>query len=221
VRNFNINDLVYLLQALKWTIALSMIAFVGGGIVGAILTLFRISSLGILRIVSTIYIQIVQGTPLLIQLFIWYFGLSLLGTKLSPLAAAGVALIMYSSAFFADIWRGSIEAIPKQQWEGAASLALNWYEQLRYVIVPQAVRLSLPSTVGFMVQIVKNTSLAAFVGFVELTRAGQLINNITFAPFPVFGSVAVLYFVLCFPLSELSGRLEQKFHRGRLQVKSA
>lgn len=221
MRHFTINDFYYLLWALEWTVLLSLMAFLGGGLVGAILALFRISRWRTLRVISTIYIQIAQGTPLLIQLFIWYFGLSLFSLKLSPFTAVGIAMTMYSSAFFAEIWRGSIEAIPKPQWEGAASLALTWLEQLRYVIVPQAIRLSLPSTVGFMVQVVKNTSLAAFVGFVELARAGQLVNNVTFEPLPVFGSVALLYFIVCFPLSVLSRRLERRFHGGHMQVISS
>ncbi|MDB5362811.1 MAG: amino acid transporter permease [Rhodospirillales bacterium] len=221
MRSFNPNDILFLAQAALWTIALSLIAFFGGGIVGAILALWRISTLRVLRMVASGYIQIIQGMPLLIQLFIWYFGLNLLGMDLPALMAAAIALTLYSSAFFAEIWRGSIEAIPKGQWESAASLGLSRFEMLGYVIIPQALRLALPPTVGFMVQIVKNTSLTSLVGFVELARAGQLVNNVTFQPLPVFACVAVIYFSTCFPLSILSRWLERRTHGHRQPVRSA
>ena len=221
MRQFTSNDAVYLLLAAQWTVALSLMAFAGGGFVGAILALGRISRLAAARWLSVAYIQVIQGTPLLIQLFIWYFGLSLTGLRLPSIVAAAIALTLYSSAFFAEIWRGSIEAIPRPQWEGSASLGLSRAQQLRYVIAPQAFRLALPPTVGFMVQIVKNTSLTALVGFVELARAGQLVNNVTFQPLPVFGTVAVIYFLLCFPLSTLSRWLERRLHGGRAALGGA
>ncbi|MEO8714196.1 MAG: ABC transporter permease subunit, partial [Acetobacteraceae bacterium] len=99
-----------------------------------------------------------------------------------------------------------------------AALALTRLEQLRYVIVPQAIRIAVPPTVGFAVQIIKNTSLAALLGFADLTRVGQLINNVTLQPFPVFGTVAAIYFVLCFPLSLFSRFLEGKLHVGRASL---
>lgn len=219
MRSFTSNDILFLIQAAQWTLALSGIAFVGGGLVGAVLALWRISTFRALRLIAGGYIQIVQGTPLLIQLFIWYFGISLLGANLPPLIAAAIALTMYSSAFFAEIWRGSIEAIPKGQWESASSLGLSRIETLGYVIIPQSVRLALPPTVGFMVQIVKNTSLTALVGFVELARAGQLVNNVTFQPLQVFACVAVIYFSICFPLSALSRWLERRTHGHRQPVR--
>jgi len=221
IRHFSSHDVVFLLQAAEWTVLLSIIAFVGGGLVGAAVALCRISRSWIVRTLAGIYVQVLQGTPLLIQLFIWYFGLSLVGAYLPPIAAAALALTLYSSAFLGEVWRGSIQAIPRAQWEGSASLGLTRLQQLWYVIVPQAVRLATPSTVGFMVQIVKNTSLTALIGFVELARAGQLINNVTFEPLPVFSCIAVLYFLICFPLSALSRRLERRLHVGRALIGSA
>jgi polar amino acid transport system permease protein len=188
IRHFTWHDVLFLLQAAEWTIVLSLIAFVGGGLARRLVALCRIARSRVVRGLAGVYTQILQGTPLLIQLFIWYFGISLLGVFLPPIVAAALALTLYSSAFFAEVWRGSIEAIPRPQWEGSAALGLSSrLQQLYYVIVPQAIRLATPSTVGFMVQIVKNTSLTALIGFVELARAGQLINNVTFEPLPVFG----------------------------------
>lgn len=219
MRTFTSGDILFLIQAAQWTLALSVIAFIGGGLVGAVLALWRISPSKPLRWIASSYIQIIQGTPLLIQLFIWYFGISLLGANLPPLLAAAIALTLYSSAFFAEIWRGSIEALPKGQWESAASLGLSRFETLGYIIIPQSIRLALPPTVGFMVQIIKNTSLTALVGFVELARAGQLVNNVTFQPLPVFACVAVIYFSICFPLSTLSRWLERRTHGNRQPVR--
>ena len=221
IRHFTWHDVLFLLQAAEWTIVLSLIAFVGGGLLGGIVALCRIARSRVVRGLAGVYTQILQGTPLLIQLFIWYFGISLLGVFLPPIVAAALALTLYSSAFFAEVWRGSIEAIPRPQWEGSAALGLSRLQQLYYVIVPQAIRLATPSTVGFMVQIVKNTSLTALIGFVELARAGQLINNVTFEPLPVFGCIATFYFLICFPLSALSRRLERRLHVGRALVGSA
>ncbi|PKB90388.1 amino acid ABC transporter permease [Ewingella americana] len=203
-----------LLLALRWTVGLSLIAFIGGGIVGAILLVMRLSHRRWSQTIVVIYVNLFQGTPLLMQLFLTYFGLALFGIDTTPLVAASLCLTLYASAYLTDIWRGSVESISKQQWEASASLALSFGEQLRYVILPQAVRVAIAPTVGFMVQAVKATALASVIGFVELTRSGQIIANATFSPFLVYGSVALLYFILCFPLSLWSRYLEKQVMRG-------
>jgi len=203
-----------LLLALRWTVGLSLIAFIGGGIVGAILLVMRLSHRRWLQPIVVIYVNLFQGTPLLMQLFLTYFGLALFGIDTTPLVAASLCLTLYASAYLTDIWRGSVESISKQQWEASASLALSFGEQLRYVILPQAVRVAIAPTVGFMVQAVKATALASVIGFVELTRSGQIIANATFSPFLVYGSVALLYFILCFPLSLWSRYREKQVMRG-------
>lgn len=203
-----------LLLALRWTVGLSFIAFVGGGFVGAILLVMRLSHRRWLQIITLLYVNLFQGTPLLMQLFLTYFGLALFGLDTSPLFAASLCLTLYASAYLTEIWRGSVESISRQQWEASASLALSFSEQLRYVILPQAIRVAIAPTVGFMVQAVKATALASVIGFVELTRSGQIISNATFSPFLVYGSVALLYFILCFPLSLWSQYLEKQLMRG-------
>ena len=211
----NANHLLYLLEAARWTVLLSLIAFLGGGLVGLPLALMRLSRIGLLRGLARGYIQLIQGTPLLIVLFLSYFGLGILGYKLIPLVAAGISLTLYAAAFLGEIWRGCIEAVPRTQWEASDCLGLNRFQQYAYVILPQAVRIAIPPTVGFMVQIVKNTSLASVIGFVELSRAGQIVNNSTFEPFVIFSSVAAIYFVLCYPLSVAARALERRVHAGR------
>ncbi|KJK23203.1 amino acid ABC transporter permease [Cupriavidus sp. UME77] len=199
-----------LLLALRWTVGLSLIAFVGGSVVGMLLLVARIARLpGAVRGVA-LYVQLFQGIPLLMQLFLFYFGLALLGVETSALFAAALCLTLYASAYLTEIWRGCINAIPKGQWEASASLAMNLREQLQHVILPQAARIAVAPTVGFLVQVIKGTALASVIGFVEVTKAGQMISNATFQPFLAYGCVALLYFALCFPLSLWSRRLERR-----------
>jgi polar amino acid transport system permease protein len=204
-------QLLFLLRGCGWTIVLSLLAFAGGGALGFVLALTRVYATRPLRTLAMLYIKLIQGTPLLILLFLTYFGLPALGLGVEPLVAAALGLSTYVSAYLGEIWRGSLEAVPRTQEEAAACLALNWRQRLIHVILPQAVKIATPPTVGFMVQIVKNTSLASAIGFVEMVRAGQMINNATFRPFIVFVLIAALYFALCYPLSAWSRRLEGKF----------
>jgi polar amino acid transport system permease protein len=199
-----------LLLALRWTVALSLIAFAGGGLVGLLLLVARLSKLPGAAPAVALYVQIFQGTPLLMQLFLTYFGLSMLGIDTSALFAASVCLTLYASAYFTEIWRGCVLSIPRGQWEAAASLAMNFREQLRYIVLPQAARIAVGPTVGFLIQIIKGTALASVIGFVEITKAGQMIANATYEPFLVYGCVGLLYFTLCFPLSVWSRHLERK-----------
>lgn len=205
----NAGHLRFLLEGAVWTLVLSLMAFGGGGLLGFITAMGRISPWKPIRLLATVYVQIVQGTPLLVILFLTYFGLPALGFSISPLVAAGLSLTVYVSAYLGEIWRGSIESVPRPQWEAAECLALNRSQRMFKVVLPQAIRIATPPTVGFSVQIIKNTSLASVVGFVELTRAGQLINNSIFEPFLIYMIVACLYFCLCFPVSLLSRRLER------------
>jgi polar amino acid transport system permease protein len=211
----NVHHIWYLIVAAQWTVLLSLVAFAGGALVGLPIALMRVSPSHALRIVAGGYIQLIQGTPLLILLFLTYFGLGILGYKLAPLVAAGLALTLYAAAFLGEIWRGCIEAVPRTQWEASDCLGLNRFQQYAYVILPQAFRMAIPPTVGFMVQIVKNTSLASVVGFVELARAGQIVNNSTFEPFIIFCIVAAIYFAMCYPLSLASRFLERRANAGR------
>jgi polar amino acid transport system permease protein len=209
--DFTLCDLVRnLLLAARWTLLLSAIAFVGGGIVGLALLLVRISRNKWGRTAVTLYVELFQSTPLLMQLFLVYFGLPKLGIDVSAWLAAAVCLTLYSSAFLTDIWRGSVEAIPRGQWDGSASLGLHYLSQLRLVIFPQATRMAIPPTVGFLVQLIKSTALASIVGYRELTKTAQILTNATFQPFVIYGLVALIYFAICFPLTKWSRDLERR-----------
>jgi polar amino acid transport system permease protein len=212
MRAFNFNEVItLLLLATLWTIVLSLIALIGGGILGLIVTMMRISKNRFLKALSQFFIAFIQGTPLLMQLFIIFFGIPIfIGYDIPAFLSASIALVLYSSAYLADIWRGSVEAIPKAQWEAGTALGLSWLDQFRYVIMPQAVKVSIPPTIGFAVQVIKNTSLTSIIGYVELTRQGQILNNVTFRPFTIFALVGLIYLVICYPLSWQSKRLERK-----------
>lgn len=210
MRTFGIQDIWFILQAAQWTIGLSLIAFVGGALGGLTVALARTSESPIAARLATTFIQIFQGTPLLMQLFLVFFGAPVLGLDISAWVAAGIALVLNTSAFLGEIWRGSIQAVPRGQWEAAEALGLNYTARMRRVVLPQAWKIALPPTVGYMVQVIKGTSLAAIIGFTEITRAGQIINNATFQPLLVFSVVGATYFALCWPLSFWAGRIEKR-----------
>jgi polar amino acid transport system permease protein len=201
--------------AARWTVVLSVIAFVRGGLTGLALLAMRVSPLPWLRRMVVLYVELFQGTPLLMQLFLGFFGLPLLGVEVSPWAAATVTLTLYTGAYLADIWRGCVEAVPREQWRAAASLGMTWTQQLRYVVWPQAWKIAVPPTVGFLVQVVKSTALTSIIGLTELTTTGTMITNAVFRPFPIYTLVALLYFAMCFPLTWYARALERRYRVGR------
>jgi polar amino acid transport system permease protein len=211
--DFSLWDIIRnLLLAARWTVGLSLIAFLGGSTVGLLLLMLRLTKLPAMEHLVAAYVQVFQGIPLLVQLFLAYYGLGLFGINTSPWVAAGIGLTLYASAFLTEIWRGCVAAIPIGQWEASESLALSFYEQLRYIILPQTIKIAVPPTVGFLVQVIKGTALASVIGFMELTKVGKTIANATYSPFLIFSCVAVMYFLLCYPVSLYAKRLERKIH---------
>jgi polar amino acid transport system permease protein len=209
-----IQEFTYLIQGLTWTLCLTAIGFVGGILFGLVVALMRVSKSRWLRLPAICWIGLFQGTPLLMQVFVAYFGLPLLGFELPAWGAVSVALTAHASAFLGEIWRGAIQAVPRGQSEAAEALGLPAYSRMIDVVMPQAFKLSLPATVGFLVQLLKGTSLAAIVGFIELTRAGTIVSNQIYKPLLVFGAVGAIYFAMCWPLSLWGRRLERKMAAG-------
>ena len=203
-----------ILQGLKWTLLLSAIAFVGGGIGGAVIALCRASEVRPLRMAAVGFIETFRGTPLLLQLFMTYYGLALLDFPLDPWIAVTIGFTLNASAFLGEIWRGCIQAVPRGQSEAARALGLHYWPVMVTVVLPQAARVSIPPTVGFLVQLIKGTSLAAIIGFTELARTGQLLSNITYRPLLVYSVIGAVYFIVCWPVSWLGRRMEGKLaHR--------
>jgi len=207
----------FLLMGAWGTLQLSALAFVGGGLIGLAVALARVSPVKTVRVAAAGYIQVIQGTPLLVLMGVCFFGPNIAGIGSVPaLAAAALAITVYASAFLGEIWRGCIQAVPRSQWEAAECLALTRIERMRRVILPQALRIATPPTVGFLVQIIKNTSIASLVvGYAELSYNAKVLNNSTFQPFLYFGCAVVLYFILCYPLSRWSRALERKLNAAR------
>lgn len=204
--------LAQLLIATQFTIYLSLIAFVGGGIVGGIITFLRIlPSRGAKRFAIS-YIWLFQSTPLLMLLFLTGLGVPrLFGQDIDPWIAAIVSLTVYASAYLSDVWRGAIESVGQGQWEGSFALGLRFVPTLRKIVLPQALRVALAPTVGFMVQIIKGTSLAYIIGFHDLMAIGKRWANAPVdgtEPFLIFPLMALIYFCLCYPLSLLARYLE-------------
>ncbi|ALU87455.1 amino acid ABC transporter permease [Herbaspirillum rubrisubalbicans] len=203
-----------LLQGAWGTLLLSALTLSLGAMAGLILALARVSPLAAVRHMASAWIQLIQGTPLLVLMGMCFYGPALAGIgTVDALPAAATAMVIYASAFLGEIWRGCIQAVHKSQWEAAECLGLTRWQRMWMIVLPQALRMATPPTVGFAVQVIKNTSVASLViGFAELSYNAKVINNSTFQPFLYFGSAALLYFAMCYPLSRWSRALERKLH---------
>ncbi len=216
MRSFSTIDLIALTTALQYTVLLVLLALAFGSPLALLFALLRTAQAAVPRWLTALFLQVVQGVPLLALLMFFYFGLPVfLGIQIPALAAVTIAFTIYTAVFLGEIWRGGIEAVKQTQWEAAASLGISRWQQFRHVIAPQAMKVALPATVGFLVQLIKGTSLAAVVGFIELTRAGQLASAATFQPLLVYSVVAAIYFAICFPLTLLSRNLEARLNGAR------
>lgn len=216
MRSFSLIDLVSLVYALQWTVLLVLLALAFGAPLALLLATARTSRFAALRWLAAAVIQLIQGVPLLGLLFFFYFGMPVfLDLQVPALVAVGIAYTLYTAGFLGDIWRGGIQAVKPAQWEAGACLGLSTWQQFRHIIGPQGLRLSLPPTVGFLVQLIKGTSLASIVGFVELARAGQVASAATFQPLLTYSVVAVIYFALCLPLTLWSRSLEARLNGAR------
>lgn len=212
IRAFGFPEILFILDGAKWTVLMSLSAFLFGGLLALFVALARTSKSRALRILALCYIQFFQGTPLLIQLFVVYFGLPIIGIRVELWLALITGLSLHASGFLGEIWRGSIQAVPEGQTEAARAIGLGYISRMRDVVLPQAFRISLPATVGFMVNLIKGTALAALLGLTELTRSGQLMSNITFEPLKVYATVGLVYFAICLPLTLVSARLERRLN---------
>lgn len=211
MRNFGLSDFLFILGTLPTTVILSLAAIAGGLLGGILLAVIRLSGNAVTRGAVVGYVRLFQGTPPLIQIMIAFFAPSFfLGIDVNAWIAALVALTLNSSAYSAEIIRGCLAAIPRGQWEASKALGLNHVDRMRDVVLPQALRIAIPPLIGLGVQVVKATSLASVIGLVELTKAANRVNSLTFEPIPAFGTVCLAYFVLCWPLSLYGRHLERR-----------
>lgn len=197
------------------TLMLFLVPAIMGAILGLLVAVMRTARSVVLRELGRMFIFVIQGTPALLLLFIVHYGMATLGVRLAPALSAAVALSLYAAGFLGEIWRGAIEAVPRPQWEAAKSLGFGRTQALLLLIAPQAIWIALPATVGFLVSLMKVTSLAAIIGVVELTKSGMVIANMSFEPMLVYGLIAAIYFAICWPMSLLSRHLEKAQHATR------
>ncbi|KTT46834.1 amino acid ABC transporter permease [Pseudomonas oryzihabitans] len=208
-----LDSLPFLLKGAIWTVVLSLGGMFFGLLLGFGLALLRRSQQLLLRGVARLYISFFRGTPLLVQLFVIYYGLPELGVQLDPLPAALIGFSLNMAAYTAEIIRSAIGAIDRGQWEAAASIGMTPLQTLRRAILPQALRIALPPLGNSFIALVKDTSLAATIQVPELFRQAQLITARTFEIFSLYLAAALLYWILASLLSTLQERLERHYGR--------
>ena len=209
-------------RALGTTLYLSWLSLILGALGGTLLALMRISGFFPLRWFAIVYTEFFRSVPILIILFFVFYGIPLAtGIDLSGFWAATVALSAHASSMMSEVIRAGIESVGRGQWEAAQAAGMNYRQLMRHVVWPQAMQVILPPSVNIYIMVLKESSIASIIGFIELSRAGQLVNNATFQPFTVFIVVAAIYFALCYPLSLLSRRLERRLNVGRRDLQPA
>lgn len=206
-------NLPFILSGISMTLAVSFISmFIGLGF-GLILALFRGSQRRILRWPARIYISFMRGTPMLVFLFILYFGLPIIGIQLSALTAASLGFGLNSAAYIAEINRSSLNSVDKGQWESAKALNLSYWTTLRKIILPQATRIAIPPLTNVFMNLVKSTSLAAVITVPELFQKTQIVVGRTYDAMTMYILVAIIYWGLCIIISFIQERLELRFSK--------
>jgi len=212
-----LESLPFLLQGAWFTVILSLGGMFFGLVLGFALALMRLSRLMVLRGVSRVYVSFFRGTPLLVQLFLIYYGLPSIGLELSPLAAALIGFSLNMAAYACEILRSAISSIDRGQWEAAASIGMTRAQTLRRTILPQAARTALPPLGNSFISLVKDTALAATIQVPELFRQAQLVTARTFEIFAMYLTAALIYWVLASILAHFQNRLEQRANRHDLE----
>ncbi|MCF0158189.1 amino acid ABC transporter permease [Veillonella caviae] len=209
--NVIINNFPLLLQGALVTVEITAMSVGCGFLIGLLVALAGLSRFTIVRLLSKCYVDIIRGTPLLVQIFLIYFALPMLtGQRVDPFIAAVTACSINSGAYVSEIFRAGIQSIDKGQMEAGRSLGLSWVQTMRYIIMPQAFRAIIPPLGNEFIAMLKDSSLVSVIGFEELTRRGQLIIAKTYASFEIWGAVAIIYLVMTVSISQLVGYLERK-----------
>lgn len=194
------------------TLQICALSVLFGGLLGIVIGLMSTGTIRALRWVAALYVAVIRGIPVLLIIFFVYFGIPLMapGSSLSEYWAAVIALSVFASAYIGELVRGSIQAVPGGQFEAADALGLSYAQRMRWVILPQAARVIVPPGVGFLVVLIKDSSLVAVIGLIDLTRAGNVVSSLTADPITTYLIVGAGYFVICYTLSSLGRRYEQR-----------
>jgi cystine transport system permease protein len=202
-----------LTAGIKYTIPLAVVSFILGSIVAMATALSRISKYKLLVLISSFYVWIIRGTPLLVQLFIVFYGLPMVGITIGPLTAAIIAFTLNVGAYNSEVIRAAILSIPKGQWEAASSIGMSRKDSLIRIILPQAARVSVPPLSNSFISLIKDTSLAASITFAEMFQISQRITAATYEPLVLYCEVAFIYLLFCTILSTLQKKIEKKLER--------
>ena len=206
----------YLLRGAVVTVEISLLSMALALVLGLVAALGRLSRLRPLRFLSTLYVELVRGTPLLVQLFIVYYGLPSVGIRLEPFLAGFLTLGAHYGAYLSEVYRAGILAVDRGQWEAAASVGMGRGMVMREVILPQAIRTILPPVGNYFISMLKDSALVATISVTELLRAGQLRVAITFRAMDIYLMVAAIYLVMSYALSLLIGYFERRSSQGVL-----
>lgn len=198
------------LNGLLVTLELSVLSIVLGTIVAIIVSVLLLKKNKIVKKIIYFFIKLFRGLPPLLLLFLGYYGAAYLGYDISVNAATITIFTFYAGAYLTEILRSGIEAIPPGQMEAADCIGLSFFDKVRYIILPQAIKASRTAMVGFYIGLIKDTSIASIIGYVELIRQSKTIINATAKPFQVYLITACIYFIICFPLSKFNASLEKK-----------
>jgi L-cystine transport system permease protein len=199
--------------ALYYSIPLTLISFALGMILAVLTALARLSNVSILRGIARFYVSAIRGTPLLVQLFIIFYGLPTLGIKFDPFPSAIIAFSLNKGAYSSEIVRAAIQSIPKGQWEAGYSIGMTYSQALKRIILPQATRVSIPPLANSFISLVKDTSLASLILVTEMFRKAQEIAATNYEFLLMYMEAAVLYWIICFILSIIQGRIENRLDR--------
>jgi len=202
-------NLPYLLSGVKFTIALACLVITLGTFLGVILGLMKFSKTRMFRYPASFIIELTRDTPIIMQMFFIFFGLPALGIKLNTFPSAALAMSLFAAGNTAEIVRGAIDSLPTGQFDASKSLGMNYLQMMICIIIPQALRRMIPPMMGLFTTLIKDTSLAAIIGAFELTRAGQEVIERTFRSLEIYLVVAALYFIICYPLSYYTRKIEK------------
>ena len=202
-----------LLTATLTTVQLSILSLLGGGAIGLLIALARVLGGPWTNKSLSVVVDVLRGTPLLVQILVWYLGSGALNIPLDPFTASVTALSVNAGAFISEIIRGAVLAVPRGQREASLSVGLSATYSVLAIELPQAMPAIVPALVGFYIGLIKDTSLAYVVGLLELTRTGAFIANQEFRPLETYLAVAAIYFALCFPVSRVGMLLDRRLRR--------
>ena len=209
--NLVVNSFPLLLIGAGVTIQITVLSTAIGFVIGLIVGVARISNLRVLRMLAEVYVEFFRGTPLLVQIFLFYFALPVItGQRIDPFIAAISACGINSGAYVAEIFRAGIQSVDDGQMEAGRSLGMTWLQTMRYIIVPQAFKRVIPPLGNEFIAMLKDSSLVSVIGFEELTRRGQLIIAKTYGSFEIWMSVAVIYLVMTLTISRFVAYLERR-----------